>query len=110
VILDMPPKQYRALVEWSALQVLADRVETPSNELEAVLRDWQVDPAHWVQAIKHFDSWFRHAVGGLPKLIEFVARKGQKWVHGIEHCRNLFLAESDRADFPIGAACVRRQK
>ena len=84
--LPMPFEQYRTIVDWAVQRHLQGTNVPPPDALTSRGADAE---RYW-HAIEAFDSRFRTAVGHPDHLVSVLARRGQKWLHGIRSCAAAF--------------------
>lgn len=88
--LEMTLEEYRALAEWTFLNLTKSKADPIPKDLETLLRSRGLVPEYWCYVAERFDECFGRCVGR-PKAVQEVAEvQNVKWIRGISQCRKMF--------------------
>ncbi len=80
---------YLELVDWTGRQFREGKRGAINAELPAILERLSIDPNQWRHLTTHFESRFKHLVGGVYALRATCRQLNRRWTHGISSSRAL---------------------
>jgi len=89
--LDMTFEEYVCLLDWTGRQIREDKRGSIPDHLAPIFERLRINGEVWVAAVANFSRWFRTAAGRAESLASEAARRGRRFLHGMSHCRAVFL-------------------
>jgi hypothetical protein len=83
-------EQYLELLDWTGRQTRPDKRGQIPAELLPILERLRVSSQTWVETVLNFGRWFRLAAGRVDSLAAEAARRGRRWLQGVNHSRTAF--------------------
>ena len=106
--MDIPWPEYLRVVNAVAALTSTDQqhsatATTTGLQLEEVLTRWGVNPQAWLAQLEQLDNRCTRALGAAHRMVQRAAEVAQRWLQGINLCREIFTdAEPDTR--PPGAS------
>jgi len=85
---------YLQLVDWTGRAVRDDKRDAIAADLPAILQRLNLRPRDWLPNCCELEQRFGRAIGPVAKITVLCERVGQRWIHGIRHCRRFYSPQS----------------
>ena len=83
--------EYLKLLDWTGRQLRQDKRGAIPSECAPILDRLKLASGSWVELVKNFGKWFKHAAGSPAKLAQHAKQFHRSWLHGMTHSRATYL-------------------
>ena len=82
--------EYFQLVDWTGRAIREDKRGAIPENIPPILNRLNLSPEDWINTCCHIERHYKRVIGPVAKLSELCEKLGQRWMHGISHCRRLY--------------------
>ena len=78
----MPVENYLSLLDWTGRELRAGKRGSIPGGLAPILERLGVNGEGWLETVRHFGRWFKHAAGRRDSLAAAATQAGRRWSQG----------------------------
>jgi hypothetical protein len=83
-------EEYLCLLDWTGREIREGKRGNIPAHLAPIFERLRINGDVWVAVVANFRRWFRTAAGRAENLVREASRRGQRYLHGMSHCRAAF--------------------